>query len=169
MAITHGRAPFRAVKTLSGMSIPAHNFPEAATQTFKAGAPVTLTAGYIAETGTDGAKILGIASRDGQNAPVGVRNQVVILAHPDTVFLGNLSDAAGTLVSAATHRGAAIGMAKDVPSGKWYLDAGEATVKQAVIIDFWDGVINGQQAAIGDTLHPVYFVFTAAAYQLLTP
>jgi hypothetical protein len=80
---THPTIAFRALKTLSGMAVPRQEFPEAATQTFKAGAPVVLQAGYLQECGANPPLIMGIASKDGQSgASAGAKAQVVFLARP---------------------------------------------------------------------------------------
>jgi hypothetical protein len=166
MAITHGRVPIRAVKTLSGLTFPTQDFPEAATQTFKAGAPVVLSSGYLQECGADPALVMGIASRNGQNgASAGLKRQTVILAHPDVLFLGNLDNGSAGTASAATDIGKKYGIAKHGGTGHWYVDSTDTSNTRVVIWDVWDGVINGQQAAVGDTMHPVYFSFLVANQQ----
>lgn len=160
------RQNMRALKPLNGTSIPQESFPEAATQTFKHGAPVLLSVGYIQECGADPALILGIASRNGQNgATAGLYSQSVILAHPDTLFEANLDNASGTTASAHTDRGKNYGIAKHVGTGTWYVDSTDVTAKRVVIWGFWTGVQDGVQAAIGDLLHPCYFQFDPAYFQ----
>jgi hypothetical protein len=167
LAITHGRMSIRVYKTLSGMSIPTQDFPEAASQTFKAGALVTVVAGLLQECGPDPALIMGVATRDGQNALAGAKRQVVALAHPDTLFLATLDNGAGTRVSAATDRALQLGVAKHGGTGTWYLDSTEVTAKRVVIYDLWEGVVGGQQSALGDTSHPAIFVFDPTFSQAL--
>ena len=63
---TSPRIAFTAVRTLNGMGIPRQEFKEAASTTFKAGAPLVVASGYANECGDDPALIVGIASKDGQ-------------------------------------------------------------------------------------------------------
>ena len=167
---TQPRIAIHAVRTLSGMSVPREEFPEAATQVFKKGAPVVLTAGYLGECGANPALIMGIATRDGQNgATPGAKSQVVELAHSDTLFLGNIdAGSAGTGVTAATNRGAMMGLTKHVASGKWSVDNAKATAAagaRVVVWGFWLNAQDGVNQAIGDTLGWVLFSFSPAYFQ----
>jgi hypothetical protein len=167
---TQPRIAFRAVRTLSGMSVPREYFPDAASQTFKKGAPVFLRVGYLEECGTDPVLIMGVATRDGQNgSTAGAKSQTVELAHPDTLFLGNVdAGSAGTGVTAATTRGRMLGITKHSSSGKWSVDVdkGTAALKSRVVV--WDFYLNAQDGAtqaIGDTLGWVLFAFDPAYFQ----
>lgn len=163
---TQARIAIEPAKPLIGLSIPQEDFPEAATQTFKKGALCFLSAGYLQECGADPALIMGVASRDGQNGgTAGAKHQAVYLAHPGTLFRGNLDDGSGTTTSAATDRGKMYGVAKHSGSGKWYVDSTDTTAKRVVIWGFWDGVQDGVQAAVGDLLLPVYFQFDPTYFQ----
>ena len=163
---TQPRIAFQAVKPLVGLSIPQENFPEAATQTFKQGACVRLTAGYLGECGADPELIMGIASREGQSGSAsGDKNQSVYLAHPATLFMGSLDDGAGTYVSLATDRGKMYGIAKHSGTGKWYVDSGDTTNKRVIIWGFWTGVQDGVAAAVGDYLTWVLFQFDPTYFQ----
>lgn len=159
------RIAFTPVKPLSGLAIPEEAFPEKATQTFKAGACVFLSAGYLTECGADPTLVMGIASRDGQNvASDGLKKHVVYLAHPSTLFKGNLDNNSGTTTSAATDVGKMYGIAKH-SSGKWYVDSTDTTNKRVVLWGFWDGAQDGVQAGVGDTLAHMYFQFDPAYFQ----
>jgi hypothetical protein len=163
---TAPRIEFQAVKPLVGLSIAQESFPEAATQTFKKGACVVLTAGYLGECGAAPALIMGIASRAGQNgATAGAKSQSVYLAHPDTLFLGNLDNGVtGTGTTAAANRGASYAVIKHPGTGKWAVDnAGVA--HRVVVWGFWDGVQDGITMALGDILGWVYFQFDPVYFQ----
>jgi len=172
---TQPRIAFRALKTLSGMAIPVMSYPEAATQTFKAGAPVFLSNGYLNECGTDPQLIMGIATKDGQNvATAGLKSQSVILAHPDVLFLGNLdnTNTEGSTVGVATDLGKMYGLKKITASGKWYVDKSKAVVatSRVIIWDFWDELVSGstgsgQIAAITDVIPQVVFAFAPGFFQ----
>src|SRR5882672_6956212 len=119
---TAPRIAMTAVKTLSGLSIPCQDFPEKATQTFKKGALCVVTTGFLLECGADPVRIMGIARRDGQNvASDGLKSNIVDLAHPDTVFLGNMdtsgSEGAGTATQA--DMGVKYGVQKHASNGTW--------------------------------------------------
>lgn len=160
------RIAISAIKTLGGYSIPQEAFKEAATQTFKKGALVFLSAGYLQECGADPALIMGVASRDGQNgANAGDYKQSVYLAHPGTLFLGNLDNGSGSTTSAATDVGKMYGVAKHSSSGKWYVDSTDVTAKRVILWNFWDGAQDGLTAGVGDTLAQMYFQFDPTYFQ----
>jgi hypothetical protein len=153
-----GRIAMRALKTLSGTPLPRHEGPEAASQTFKMGAPLTFVNGYLQECGTDPVLIFGLATKDGQSgATAGAKRQLVQLAHPDVLFLGYLdtSNSEGNGVGNATYRGRNFGIAKNSSTGKWYVDYYETTNIRVVIWDFWDQDV----MVLGDTLPQVIFAF----------
>jgi hypothetical protein len=155
-------APFhhiRAVRSLTGLPYPRQEVPEAATQTFRIGALVVCTSGYLVECGADPALILGVASKAGQNGgSAGLKKQTVYLAHPDTLFVGNLdtSAAEGAGTTAATDRFLTYGVAKRA-SSHWYVDKTDTTNKRVRIFDFWD------EDAVGDIMGRVLFKFVGAA------
>jgi len=163
---TAPRIEFRAVKPLVGLSIAQESMPEAALQTFKQGAPVFLSAGYLNECAANPTLILGIASRAGQNqATAGARSQSVYLAHPDTLFLGNIdAGTAGTGITAVTDRGKSYGIIKHPGTGKWAVDNAGAS-KRVVVWGFWDGAQDGIPMAIGDILGWVFFQFDPQYFQ----
>lgn len=166
MALAQPRIAFTPVKSLTGLSIAEEAFKEAATQTFEKGALVFLSAGYLQECGADPALIMGVASREGQNgATAGLYKNPVYLAHPSTLFLGNLDNGSGSTTSAATDVGKMYGVAKHSSSGKWYIDSTEVTNKRVIIWNFWDGIQDGVQAGVGDTLAQMYFQFDPTYFQ----
>jgi hypothetical protein len=66
-------------------------FPEAASQTFKKGYPVYLAATGITICAANPAKILGFAADDAHNdGSAGLHNIGVYIAHPSTIFAGNI-------------------------------------------------------------------------------
>jgi len=157
VANTWTRIAFRAVRNLAGPGLPSIELPEAAAQVFKAGAPVVFAAGFIQECGADPVMITGLATKDGQNlSPAGKAKQDIILAHPVTLFLGTLEG-----VSAATDRGLSYGLAKDAPSGKWYVDKADATAKRVTVWEVWEQSQDARTPAWGDTATPVVFSFAA--------
>ena len=163
------RIAFSVVRTLSGMPIPKEEFLEAATQTFKKGAPVVLNAaGYITECGADPAMILGIATRDGQNGTAaGDKKQVIELAHVDNCFLGNLDNGLGTIGGTQATIGAAgYGIAKHAGSGKWYIDGSDTTAKRVKVWKFYDeglGLITDNLARFFFSIDPTYMQFNKTA------
>lgn len=166
MAQTQPRIAFSAVKPLAGLSLVAESFPEKASSTFKMGACVFTTVGYLTECGADPPLIMGIASRDGQNGGSdGTYSQTVYLAHPTNLFKGNLDNGSGNVASAATDRGKMYGIAKHSSSGKWYVDTTDVTNKRVVVWGFWDGAQDGAAGGIGDNLTAIYFAFDPAYFQ----
>jgi hypothetical protein len=165
---THPRVGFQAVRQLSGLSIPAESFSEAASQTFHAGACVFLSAGLLNECGTNPALIMGIAARAGQNGSSGVPKTLVYLAHPDTLFLGNSDTSAseGTGVTAAADVGKMFGVTKHASNGKWYVDSNKvASNKRVIVWKLWDGIVDGVAAAAADVLGQVFFSFDPQFFQ----
>jgi hypothetical protein len=148
---------------MSGPGLPSIELPEGANQTFKAGAPVTFVAGFIAECGVDPVLIVGLATKDGQNAATGKMRQDIILAHPATLFLGYLdtSAAEGAGVSAAIDRGLSYGIAKNAATGKWFVDKSDTTAKRVTIWEVWEQTSDGKTPAWGDIMTPVVFSFAA--------
>ena len=165
---TAPRIAITPVKTLTGLSVPQESFQEAATQTFSKGALVRLASGYLTECGTDPVLIMGVASRDGQNgAAAGDKSQAVYLAHPDTLFKGNLdtSGSEGNGTTAVTDRGKNYGVAKASSGGTWYVDKTDQTNKRVVVWDFWTAVQDGVNMAVGDTLGWILFQFDPQYFQ----
>jgi len=161
---TSPRIAFRAVRSLSGLAIPSENFAEAASQTFKQGAPVYLLVGYLNICGTDPVLIMGIASRDGQNnGSAGVVNQLVFLAHPDTLFVGNVdNNAGGSGTTSVLDRGRNFGITIHSGSGKWTVDSNKLASNKRVIV--WTHLLADGEV-VGDTLGRVIFSFDPQYFQ----
>ena len=166
---TAPRIAIRALKTLAGTPVPKEGFPEAASQTFKKGALVYLnSSGYLVECGTDPTLIMGVATADGGNAAAGAVTQVVELAHPSTLFLGNLdtSGSEGNGTSAQADTGKMYGVVKSSVTGTpWYVDKTETTNKRVIVWHLWEGVQDGIPMAVGDTIPWVVFAFDPAYFQ----
>ena len=153
---TSPRIAFTAVRTLNGMGIPRQEFKEAASTTFKAGAPLVVASGYANECGADPALVLGIATKDGQGgSAAGDKSQPVIMAYPGTVFLGNLSNAADNAVTAQTDIMTGYGILKHSGTGKWFVDKGETSNKRVQVWDFW----LQDKEVIGDVRGRILFTF----------
>ncbi len=83
--------PVRPVQSAVGQQPWLMEFPEAATQKFKAGYAVYLAATGITLCAANPAKILGFAADDAHNdATAGTHKIGVYIAHPSSVFAGNL-------------------------------------------------------------------------------
>ena len=158
----------RALKTLTGMSIPRESFPEAASQTFKKGALVYLVAGYLTECPADPTLIMGVATEAAHNTTAGLYNIVIELAHPDTLFLGNIDTQAseGAGATAAADVGKMYGVKSLAASPyQWYVDKTDVTNKRVVIWKIWDAVQDGVPMAVTDTIGWVVFSFDPAYFQ----
>lgn len=172
---THPRIAMRAVKSLTGIPYPRQTWPEDSLRTFKAGAPVVLQGGYLQECPTNPPLIMGIASRDGQNgANAGDKSQTVFLAHPDTVFLGNLDNGGSedSGVGAISDRGKMYGITKHSTNGKWYVDKNKAAAatRRVVIWDLWDEPLSGSTGSATtpvwtDTIPRIIFTFDPQFFQ----
>lgn len=150
--------PITPVRSLTGIPYPRVAVPETASQTYLRGALVRSTAGLLVECGADPSHILGVAANPGHNSAAGLDKTVVYLAHPDTLFKGNLdlSAAVGTGVTAVTDRFTSYGVAKRaVAPLNWYVDKTETTNDRVVVWEFHD------EDAIGDVMGRVYFQFVS--------
>jgi len=78
-------------------------YPEAASQSFKKGQPVYSNAGLLTECASDSVEVLGIADADAS----GTTNTwlPVILATPNTGFVGTTTSAGSDVTLAVTHIG----------------------------------------------------------------
>lgn len=143
---------------------PIYHGPEGATQTFKRGAPLIYSSGYLvigasAPLDTDDS-IVGFATHDGRNgATDGLYTATYVPAGgPHLVFIGLLIDKVAeshTLV--ATNLGLAYAIDVD-SSGYWYLDENNTTKPVARVIELIDpvGTVNGRVAFIYDLAGTVY-------------
>lgn len=136
-------------KTVSGNSPFTLDLPEAASQTFKKGAVLTLDGvGHLilATAGED--RVVGVASEDAQNnAVAGAAKCGVWIANVDTVFVGNVS---GSSVIADSDVGRAYNMA--VVGDIFVIDKTSAT--RMVIIMSLD-----PRDSVGDVNGRLHFIF----------
>ena len=126
---------------------------EASAQTYTAGAPVIISAGYVQEMATDGTALRGFAQTAGGNgASDGATNAVFIEALAGKRFRGTVSDtsAAQTLIGKEVWLRQA--------SSSWYL--GTATSASASYIGKIEGFAPG--FGIGDSMPEVIFTVDQA-------
>jgi len=174
--------PIRAVRVLGGYDIPhSSENEEAATQTYKAGAPLVFSSGTLTEGTSDTLTgIVGIAENDGQNLAaagfytgttttfgqtvsiVGAPNQgpLVALALPNVVFQGHLAGTTSSDPNTATSLAIAdIGVTYDIvkatTSKLWYVDRTSTGNKRVVVV--------GLKDAVGTVSGVVYFMFLLTA------
>lgn len=128
------------------LSEPKDSVKEGASETFKKGAVVGLTAGLLVELGADPTGILGLSLADANNVSTNPRNEVA-LAKPGALFRANLS---GSSITAQSDVGVKYGLVKI--SNNWHVDKTETdnvrVVVRSVDVD-----------AIGDTNGRVVFEF----------
>lgn len=87
---------FQQVPMPGGATPIIESFPEAASQTFKAGDLVTKSSGKVAVWATDGAAILGVARQDASG--VTSARVLVEIIRPGVMYQGNLRLASDTFV-----------------------------------------------------------------------
>lgn len=153
--------PIKAYRRTAGLGFPAMSrFPESATQTFKMGAPLTLSAGYLIEAAFSSADIVyGVSSEPAHNlatsgtaqdlsegtapnqassviTPVGAwpRDGKIGLyeANGDTVFSISLKATQTYSAALITNPATLYGLTKDSTSGFWYLDTSDTSGNNAV-------------------------------------
>jgi hypothetical protein len=130
--------------TFSGNAPNLLSFPEASSQTFKAGEPVYLSSGYVTECGDDPSAILGIAADDAHNAASsGLYEVGVYLPTPDMVFEANVYG--GGAITAITDVGRSMGLYRDTSNSKLYVDKGDTANHRVVVIGL------SKKDAVGDT------------------
>lgn len=159
MALTvSGANSFNVAKHFGFHSTPSWECLEAATQTFKRGAPLVFSGGYVQEATASSEEVIGIAATDGSNdASAGTSVQRVIPIIPGMVFEGATSSALTDRATAQTDAGAIWGIAKDATNLGWYLNASESTNYKVRIIGFKDAVTttNGRVYFVWLTVHDV--------------
>ena len=119
----------------SASAVGAHqmrNAPEKATQTFKKGAPLVNSSGYVKEaTSAAVTDIIGFALHDGGNGSSdGDKTVDYLPVELNPIFMGILG-AASQHALAETDRFTAYGLAKT--SGYWYVDFDEGTAGQKCV------------------------------------
>jgi len=147
---TISKRRMEVAKTIHGNSPWTATFPEAASQTFKLGAIVTLNAsGHVVECGADPTQILGIACGDAHNDSVAATSTVAVwIADDETLFVGNLS---GTSVTALTDVGMGYGVVKD--GNNWHVDKTDVANRRVIVVEL------DSRDAVGDTNGRVLFMF----------
>jgi hypothetical protein len=123
--------------------------PEAASQTFRIGAPLILSvvSGHENEVKVAGNDpVVGILGVAAENA-TGVQGSRICywIAEPGVEFVGRIQDAA---VIAYTQKGIAYGIVFDAVNGIWRLDSTDTTNVNTIVTDLVDaaGDINGRLA-----------------------
>jgi len=126
--------PARVIGTISGNSPMVRYYPEAASQSFKAGQFVYLNGGKVTICADDATTILGMAVRDAS----GTTDKAcpVYIANPDTIFEANVyhSDEASA-VTAITQVGTVYALQVDDTTGYNYVDIEDTTNKAYQVID----------------------------------
>lgn len=150
------QVPARLVKTGAGGGVTGV-FPEAASQSFKAGEFVYLASGKVTVCADDAVAILGMAAHDASGTTDA--NVIVYLAHPDNVFEANVYHGTpASAVTAITQVG--VNYALQVDSNKHYVDI-EDTGHDAFVVT---GI--SERDTLGDQYGRVYFRVLDAASQL---
>ncbi len=162
MATTYNLKPLRLRSDQdSFLSYIVRDIPEGASQTFAAGAPVVLTAGYVVEAADPVTAVFGIAVRGGRNGSAGVYRAEVAVVTDGVTFYANIgqSDPEGTpRAYAATDLGTDTEIAKiTLASGDviWHADIVTDVADSAkVISDRGDqvapNIMEGEIAKVGD-------------------
>lgn len=124
-------------------STPSRRLGEAALQTFKEGAVLIASGGYLSEGGANPSNIIGVAMEDGENnATAGAKTCGYVPALPHVLFVMSMSQASnlGARATVVTDRFSKFGITKDA-DGKWYVDADKNGANQkVVVVDFVDDV-----------------------------
>ncbi len=134
---------------------------EAASQTFKKGAPLKNSSGKLAIAAEDDVAtlLIGIAEHDAAGVTDTAVKMVPVL--PNVVFCAELSDETDGLVTLAqTHMWGKYGI-NVTTDGKWYVDTDETTVGTnvaAVVVGFRDpvGTVNGIVEFVFKQLTPIW-------------
>src|ERR1043166_4989332 len=130
---------------------PLYSGPLGASQSFKKGAPLIYTSGYLvvaasAPIDTDD-NIVGFAAEDATSGSAGVYTMHYVPAIPGVIFEGTLEDATNfdhALV--ATNLGLSYVIDTDTSSKAWFLDENTTTKGIAKIIELVDpiGTVRGK-------------------------
>lgn len=109
-------------------------FPEAATQTFKRGAVLVNSSGFIAGGGADPTDVLGIAAEDGHNdTTAGTHQLAYYRIEPGSLWAINIDDSGdlgnGALVDADFNTRYGLAVSADV----WYVDKADTTNTLVVV------------------------------------
>lgn len=150
MALTvSGAQSFRCATNIGVKNAPTLTYPEAASQTFKKGAPIVFTSGgtTVEEGGTNPTFIIGIADHDGQNTTASAKDTATTplteLTFEGILGNGDLTDY--TLLAADV--GDRYGITK-AAGGGWFVDKQKTAVLncRVVVLRLKDpaGTVNGR-------------------------
>lgn len=119
----------KTIKVLSVIgltSTPTRSQAEGGSQTFKRGAPLVTSGGYLVEAASPvdpNDVIEGVAQAPGHNSSAGTDTASYVPAHPGVEFVGVLSDdTAGTHTLAQADLETAYGLVKDSSSGAYFIN-----------------------------------------------
>lgn len=154
-------------RTVDGAPEFTMTFLEAASQTFKAGAPVKHVAGYVTAltSAAPGVQaILGLALEPGHNdTTAGTHSVKVAIADDRTIFIGNLDAGAAALIDI----GKSYSIEYDSTYGHWVINKSggpAATANRHVIVI---GLSPYQGTDIADTTPRLLFMFHPVSRQLM--
>jgi hypothetical protein len=159
--------PFRPAYIEGGGTVPIRHYVVKSSETFVAGAPLTINAGEVDEIDTDDVTlIVGVAGAanatafgyDAGDSPTVITGRSdtvpVHVANRSTVFQGQLSNGTFSLVVPdAANVGTAYGIIKQ-SDGTWTVDEADTTNDVVTVIDFVT-----QGAECSDTYGLVFFKF----------
>lgn len=139
--------------------------PEAATQTFKAGVYLKNSSGNLAIVASNDLGIVGIATRDGQNATAAAKNSEFVVAHPGLLLELNLLTAGSTHVLAVGDLWVPI---MYTLTGNFIVGDTTATTPRIVPVQFpLDIAGQNQRGVVGDTNARVYAILLGSACMTL--
>jgi len=150
------QVPARLVKTEAGGGVTGV-FPEAVSQSFKAGQFVYLASGKVTVCADDATAILGMAAHDASGTTD--TNVIVYLAHPDNVFEANVYHSVPVLAVTAITQ-VSVNYALKVDSNKCYVDIGDTGHNAFVVTGI------SERDTVGDQYGRVYFRVLDAVSQL---
>jgi hypothetical protein len=114
-------------------------FPEAASQTYKAGEFVYRASGYLTICGADPSQILGIAMEDAHNSTAGAYDMLVLVATGQTLFKINVyHSVSGNNKIEAADLGTAYGLVN--ASNKWLVDKTDTGNTRVRVQKFYDAI-----------------------------
>ena len=135
--------------------------PEAATQTFKAGVFLKNSAGNLAIVASNDLGIIGIATRDGQNATVAAKNSEFVVAHPGLLLEYNLLTAGSTHTSVVADLWVA---SQYTLTGNFIVGDTTTSTPRILTVQFpLDIAGQGQRGVVGDVNIRVYGVLLGSA------
>ena len=165
MAVVVGGATktIQAARRQGLYATPIYTGPEGGSQTYKRGAPLIYTSGYLVVAASapidTGDSIVGFANEDGHNGTAGVYTATYVVAGgPHMTFIGLLIDkVAETHTLVQTNLGLAYAIDVD-SSGYWYLDENNTTNPVARVVKLLDpvGTVNGRVEFVYDLGGTIY-------------